>query len=128
MSDQNGQRVVVTGIGAVTPVGLTVNDYWDGLINGRSGIRSISLFDPSRLAVRIAGEAPGFDPQQHFGRKDARRMDRFSQFAVVAALEAAANAELAITDENSARTGCVIGTGIGGIVTLNQQFEVLFTR
>ncbi|MEE9276807.1 MAG: beta-ketoacyl-ACP synthase II [Dehalococcoidia bacterium] len=128
MSDQNGQCVVVTGIGAVTPLGLTVNDYWDGLVNGRSGIRSISLFDPSRLAVRIAGEAPDFDPHQHLGRKDARRMDRFSQFAVVAALEAAANAELAITDQNSARTGCVIGTGIGGIVTLNQQFEVLFTR
>ena len=128
MSNNDGDRVVVTGMGAVTPLGLTVADFWDGLLEGRSGIGPITLFDPSQLRVRIAGEAPGFDAAQYVGRKQARRMDRFSQFAVVAAMEAAADAGLIISDQNSHRTGVMIGSGIGGITTLNQQFEVMHRR
>ena len=102
MSKNDGDRVVVTGMGAVTPLGLTVADFWDGLLEGRSGIGPITLFDPSHFRVRIAGEAPGFDAAQYVGRKQARRMDRFSQFAVVAAMEAVADAELIITDQKLA--------------------------
>lgn len=121
-------RVVVTGMGAITPVGETASDFWDGLINGRSGIGPIRLFDPSRLRVRIAGEASGFDPVTHLGRKAARRMDRFSQMAVVASMEAAADADLTITEENSTRAGVMMATGIGGITSLEEQFRILVDK
>jgi 3-oxoacyl-[acyl-carrier-protein] synthase II len=121
-------RVVVTGMGAITPVGETAGDFWDGLINGRSGIGPIGLFDPARLRVKIAGEATGFDPIAHLGRKAARRMDRYSQMAVVASIEAAADAELTLTDDNSARAGVMMATGIGGITSLEEQFRILVDK
>ncbi len=124
----SGARIVVTGMGAITPVGLSVADFWDGLSHGRSGIDFITLFDTSRLEVHIAGEATDFDPQTQLGRKAARRMDRFSQFAVVAATEALTHSGYTITEEGSERVGTMIGTGIGGISTLNEQFEVMHTR
>ncbi|MCZ6544608.1 MAG: beta-ketoacyl-ACP synthase II [Chloroflexi bacterium] len=128
MSDENGARVVVTGMGAVTPVGLNVDDYWEGLVAGRSGIGPISLFDADQLTVRIAGEATGFEPTDYIERKASRRMDRFSQFAVVAAAEAVRSAGDFITEANCERVGTMIGTGIGGITTLNAQFDVLHER
>ena len=79
------RRVVVTGIGAVTPFGIGKDAFWEGLANGRSGVRRITRFDASELASQIAGEVPDFDPLQFMDRKDARRMDRFTQFAVAAA-------------------------------------------
>ncbi len=115
-------------MGAITPLGLNVAEYWDGLVQGRSGIDYITLFDSSRLRVRIAGEATGFDPLLHIDRKSVRRMDRFSQLGVAAALEAIADSGYEITAENSGRIGTMIGTGIGGITSLNEQFEILNTR
>ena len=128
MSREDGARVVITGMGAITPVGLTLAETWEGFISGRNGVATITLFDPRRLGVRIAAEAPNFDVTQHFGRKEARRMDRYSQFAVVAAREAAREAGLQLTEETSKRAGVMIGSGIGGITTTNQQYEVLFRR
>ena len=122
------RRVVVTGMGAVTPVGNTVAEYWQGLISGCNGIDTITMFDPHRLGVQIAGQTKGFDPEGHLGRKEARRMDRYSQFAVVAATEAAAVAGLQLGESNGDRAGVMIGTGIGGIMTSNAQYEILFTR
>ena len=119
---------MVTGMGAVTPVGLNVAEFWEGLTHGRSGIDFITLFDTSRLEVHIAGEATGFEAAAQVGKKAARRMDRFSQFAVVAAQEAIADSGYTITEERSERVGTMIGTGIGGISTLNEQFEVMNAR
>ena len=128
MSDQNGTRVVVTGMGAVTPVGNSVADYWDGLINGRNGIGPITIFDPHRMGVRFAGEVKNFDAKEYIGRKAARRMDRYSQLAVVAALEAAQQSELDLDAAEAERTGVMIGTGIGGITATNDGVQVMDTR
>ncbi|NLY52219.1 MAG: beta-ketoacyl-[acyl-carrier-protein] synthase II, partial [Firmicutes bacterium] len=88
------RRVVVTGIGVVTPLGIGKEAFWDGLANGRSGVRRITRFDPSELTSQIAGEVPDFEPLDYMDRKDARRMDRFTQFAVAATALALADAGL----------------------------------
>ena len=90
MSDRSATRIVVTGMGAVTPVGVSVPSFWDGLITAHNGIGPITIFDPHRMGVRFAGEVTEFQAIDFIGRKEARRMDRYSQFAVVAALEASA--------------------------------------
>jgi 3-oxoacyl-[acyl-carrier-protein] synthase II len=117
-------RVVITGMGAITPVGNDVGAMWQSLIAGRSGVGPITLFDPSMLESQFAAEVKGFDPVAILGRKDARRMDRFTQFAVAAAGQALADAQLQVTPENAPRIGCIIGTGIGGIGTLLSEAEV----
>ena len=122
------KRVVVTGMGAITPLGNTVTEYWQGLLHSRSGIGSITLFDASRHACTIAGEVKGFDPYDYLERKNAKRMDRFAQFAVCASLQALADAKFAINDLNAAQVGVLIGTGIGGIKVLEDQQEVCLTR
>lgn len=122
------KRVVVTGLGAITPVGNTVTKYWQGLLQGCSGIEPITLFDASRHACRIAGEVKGFNPCDYLERKDAKRMDRFAQFAVCASQQAIADAGLEINDLNATQVGVVIGSGIGGIKVLEDQQEVYLTR
>lgn len=122
------KRVVVTGIGAITPLGNTVTEYWQGLLQGRNGIGSITLFDASRHACRIAAEVKGFDPCDYLERKDAKRMDRFAQFAVCASQQAVADAGLAINDLNAGQVGVIIGNGIGGIKILEDQEEIYLTR
>lgn len=122
------KRVVVTGLGAITPLGNTVTEYWQGLLQGRSGIELITLFDASRHACRIAGEVKGFDPTDYLDRKDAKRMDRFAQFAVCASTQAIADAKLTINDLNAAHVGVIIGSGIGGLKVLEEQEEVYLTR
>src|SRR5918996_635338 len=115
------RRVVVTGLGAVTPLGNDVASFWDGLINGRSGIRRIESFDPSKVPSKIAGEVRGFDADAVMPRKEVRRNDRYVHFAWAATAEAMADAGLPnpITDEALAwRTGAIIGSGIGGINTM----------
>jgi 3-oxoacyl-[acyl-carrier-protein] synthase II len=114
-------RVVVTGIGAITPLGIGADVFWDGLTAGRSGIRRITAFDPSGLAVQIAGEVPGFAAKEFMDFKAARRMDRYAQFAVAAAREAVGHAGLCITDENRERIGVVVNTGGGGIPTIEAE-------
>ncbi|MGI8550929.1 MAG: beta-ketoacyl-ACP synthase II [Dehalococcoidia bacterium] len=111
---KNSERVVVTGIGAITPLGLTTAETWDNLVEGRSGIAEITSFDVTDLPVRIAGEVKGFDPQQYMDYKESKRMARFSQFAVAAASMALADAGLAVNDGNADRVGAVINTGGGG--------------
>ena len=111
------RRVVVTGLGAVTPVGNTVEEFWRRLIAGESGIAPLTAFDASLFITRIAGEVKDFNPEQLIGRKEARRMDRFTQFAFVAAREAIADANLPDDEEFKQQVGGVVGTGIGGIIT-----------
>jgi len=121
----NSRRVVVTGIGAVTPLGNTAKEFWSSVIRGRSGVGPITLFDASKLATTFAAEVRGFDPNEVIGRKDARKMDRFSQFALVAAVEAVSDSSLKIDDHNRDRIGVIMGSGIGGITTIEQQTKLV---
>jgi len=122
------KRVVVTGVGAITPIGNNPQEYWSGLISGRNGIGSITLFDASRHACKIAGEVKNFDPHQYMNPKEAKRMDRFAQFGVAASLQALADAKLKITDLNAEQIGVMIGTGIGGIKVLEDQQTIYLTK
>ncbi|MGA8533239.1 MAG: beta-ketoacyl-ACP synthase II [Candidatus Tumulicola sp.] len=111
------RRVVVTGLGAVTPIGNNRRDFWQRLIAGESGVAPITAFDATDFATRIAAEVKDFRPEELLGRKEARRMDRFTQFAVVAAREAIEDANLPDDQAFKQRTGAILGTGIGGIIT-----------
>jgi 3-oxoacyl-[acyl-carrier-protein] synthase II len=122
------KRVVVTGMGMLTPVGIDVASTWDALVHGRSGIALVERFETDDLDVRIAGEVKGFDPNQYLDKKEARRMDRFLQLGMVAAQEAVKNAELKITPEEAERTGVLVGSGIGGIGTIVDAAITLHTR
>ena len=122
------KRVVVTGLGCVSPVGNNVNDTWQALLVGKSGAATITTFDASAHKTRFAAEVKGFDPLALFGTRDARKMDRFTQFATAAALEALAHSNLTIDESNRDRVGILIGTGIGGINTLIEQYEVMKQR
>jgi len=128
MANLELKRVVVTGLGAITPIGNNLTQYWEGLLSGRNGIAPITLFDASRHDCRIAGEVKGFDPHDYLDRKEAKRMDRFSQFAIAASRQALADAKLTIDDLNADRVGVIIGTGVGGLKVLEDQQEVLLTR
>ncbi|MCM1982765.1 beta-ketoacyl-ACP synthase II [Lyngbya confervoides] len=128
MTHSELKRVVVTGMGAITPIGNTLSDYWESLMAGRSGIAPITHFDASAHNCRIAGEVKGFDPESYMNRKDAKRMDRFAQFAVAASKQAIADAGLEINDRNAADIGIIIGTGIGGLKVLEDQQEIYLTR
>ena len=121
-------RVVVTGIGAVTPLGLNIDTTWEGLIAGKSGIDYITQFDTNGFETRIAAEVKGFEPTDFLGRKEARRMDRFSQLAVVAATQAVEDAKLEISDGIRDDTGVLVGSGIGGLMTLSEQLSILIER
>lgn len=122
------QRVVITGIGAVTPCGLDMASTWDNVRNGRSGIRKITLFDTSDFKVKIAGEAHGYDPLNSMTRKEARRRDRFSQFAVTAAEEAVLQAGLTLEGEDRWDTGVYIGCGTGGVATYQSQQSIMDSK
>jgi 3-oxoacyl-[acyl-carrier-protein] synthase II len=128
MANWQMKRVVVTGLGAITPIGNNLTEYWDGLLSGRNGIGAITLFDASKHACRIAGEVKGFDPYEYLDRKEAKRMDRFTQFAVVATKQAVADAKFVIDDLNAERVGVLIGTGVGGLRILENQHEVYLTK
>ena len=118
-------RVVVTGMGAVTPVGNDVPTTWKNVVEGRSGVGKITLFDATDLETRIAAEVKGFDPVALFGAKAARRMDRYTQFALAAAQEAVADARLTFGPGNNERVAVIVGTGVGGMGTLVQQVHQL---
>jgi 3-oxoacyl-[acyl-carrier-protein] synthase II len=122
------RRVVVTGMGVISPLGNNLDATWQGLIEGRSGIGYITAFDTSNFPVRIAGEVKGFDPLDYLDRKTARRMDPFQHYAFAAATEALHQANLEITPANAARVGVLIGSGIGGIQVLSAQYQVLYER
>jgi len=121
-------RVVITGLGCVSPLGNTVQETWEALLAGKSGAGPITHFDASQHKTRFAAEVKGFDGIAIFGVRDARKMDRFTQFALAATLEALAQAGLRIDEANRDRVGILIGTGIGGIGTLLEQADVLRGR
>lgn len=124
-----GRRVVITGLGLITPVGNDVASNWEALLSGVSGCATIRAFDPSDLPVRFAGEVKGFDPTEYLDRKEVKRTDRFTQFALVGTAQAIENAGLGDTpDIPHDRFGVITGSGIGGIITLEEQHKVYLNR
>ncbi len=117
------KRVVVTGIGALTPIGNTVPNYWNGLVNGVSGADFITNFDATKFKTRFACELKGFNPEDHLERKEARKLDRFAQVAIVAAHEAVTNAGLDNPDLNKDRIGVIWASGIGGMITFIEEMS-----
>ena len=111
------KRVVVTGMGALTPIGNNLEDYWKGLVSGRSGAAPITHFDASKFKTKFACEVKGFDPAQHFDRKEARKIDKFSQYAMVVADEAVKDAGITTQNADPDRVGVIWGSGIGGLDT-----------
>ncbi|MCS7258193.1 MAG: beta-ketoacyl-ACP synthase II [candidate division WOR-3 bacterium] len=122
------RRVVVTGLGVVSCLGVDVNTFWNNLLAGKSGISRITRFDPSTLPVQIAGEVKDFDPSKKFDAKTLRRYDRFTQFAMWAALDAVNDAGLDFSKEDKNRIGVIIGSGMGGIETWERQHEIFLTK
>jgi 3-oxoacyl-[acyl-carrier-protein] synthase II len=122
------RRVVITGMGAVTPLGQDVETFWTNLVAGKSGVGTMTLCDPTGYPCRIAGEVRDFDPGQYLDAKEARRMARFSQLAVAAAGMAVASARLDMAQEDSYRVGVVLGNGNGGFPTLEENCRVLASR
>ncbi|MFC2016801.1 beta-ketoacyl-ACP synthase II [Chloroflexota bacterium] len=121
-------RVVVTGMGVLSPLGLDISSTWEALIAGKSGIDYITLFDPEPMETKFAGEVKGFEPTDYINRKDIRRMDRFAQLAVAASLQAVKQAGLQINSMNQDNIGVIVGSGIGGLTTLFEQIRVLLER
>ncbi|AGT31131.1 3-oxoacyl-ACP synthase [Geobacillus genomosp. 3] len=122
------RRVVVTGMGAVTPLGNDVETTWKNIIAGQSGIDTVTRVNPDDFPAKVAAEVKGFDPASFMDRREARKMDRFTQYAVAAALMAVKDAKLEINEQNAERVGVWIGSGIGGMETFEQQFEIFQQR
>ncbi len=121
-------RVVITGMGVITPVGNDVETYWHSLMNGISGIGPITHFDTTGYTTRIAGEVKDFDPTKFIDKKEARRMDRYCQFAVSAAKMAREDAALDMNTVDGHRVGVILGSGIGGVATMEEQKQVLMEK
>lgn len=128
MTNRQNKRVVITGLGAITPIGKNLADYWDSLLQGRSGVGAVTLFDASEHACQIAAEVKNFDPHEYLDKKDAKRMDRFAQFGVCASIQAIADAQLEINELNADQVGVLIGTGVGGLRIMETQNENLLTK
>ena len=125
----NGRkRIVVTGMGAVTPLGEGVTQFWDSLVAGRSGVGPMTLADPTDYPCRISGEVSGFDPEQYIEKREARRLARFSQLAIAAAGEAMRNACLSAGKVDSERMGVYLGNGNGGFPTIDESMRILMER
>ena len=122
------KRIVITGIGLITSIGLDKKEPWQSLISGNSGIDTISCFDPEAYETKIAAEVKGFDPTILIGKKESRRLDRFSQFAVASSIQALEDANIDMENEDQSRIGVMIGSGVGGIITLSEQYSVLEKR
>jgi 3-oxoacyl-[acyl-carrier-protein] synthase II len=123
-----GRRVAVTGLGAITPVGHEKDQLWESLCNGKSGISNITSFDTTGQDVLIAGEASDFEPSKWFDKKEERRLDRFTQFAVASAALAIEDSGLDLDKVDKSKAGAIIGTGIGGIIEIEAQHKVLLER
>jgi 3-oxoacyl-[acyl-carrier-protein] synthase II len=122
------KRVVITGIGVITPIGIGKEAYWDALKNGRSGFGRISFFDPSQYTCQIDAEVKDFQPEVFIDKKKVRRMDRFTQFAVAAARMAVEDARLDFSKENLERCGVIVGSGIGGLTTIEDEHKILLEK
>ncbi|MFH1097261.1 MAG: beta-ketoacyl-ACP synthase II [Candidatus Desantisbacteria bacterium] len=119
------KRVVITGIGVIAPVGLNKDDFWKSLIEGKSGVSRIDAFDPEDFPCQIAAQVRGFEPSLYMDKKDVRRTDRFCQLAIGAAMQAVADARLDMSVEDAPRVGVYIGSGIGGVSTIEREAKVL---
>ncbi len=128
MTANHDARVVVTGIGALTPLGMNMSTTWEGLIAGKSGIDYITLCDRTNLLAKFAGEVKGFDPTNYMSRKDAHRMDRFAQLAVAASLQAVEHSRIKIDSTNEDNIAIIVGSGIGGLTTLFEQTKALLEK
>ncbi|WP_408010700.1 beta-ketoacyl-ACP synthase II [Pseudalkalibacillus sp. A8] len=122
------KRVVITGLGTVSPLGNDTETTWTNIINGKSGIGELTRRDKDQFPVKVAGEATEFDPTQFMDKKDVRKMDRFTQFAIAATQMAVKDADLTITEEIAPRVGVWIGSGIGGMETYEQQFQIFMEK
>lgn len=122
------QRVVVTGLGMVTPLGVTADDSWEGLIAGRPGIRRITQFEASAFSTQIAGEVNGFNPEDYIEPKEIKKMDRFIHFAIAATTMALKDSGLKITEKNAERTGVIVGSGMGGLHAIERYHSVLIEK
>ena len=122
------RRVVVTGLGAITPVGNNVDEFWDGLISGKCGIDQITLFDTENFKVKLAGEVKNFNVEDHFDRREAKRLDRFSHFALVAARELMKDSKLDVSSIDATRFGVAVSSGIGGLQTIENNAKILFEK
>jgi 3-oxoacyl-[acyl-carrier-protein] synthase II len=121
-------RVVITGIGAISPLGLNVAELWNGLLAGKSGIAPITLFDTAEYTTKIAGEVKGFDPEQNFDKKEIKKLDPFARFAIAAAREAIAQSGLDKESEDLTRIGVIVGSGIGGMLSFEEETRKLVTK
>ena len=122
------RRVVVTGLGVISPVGKNKEDFWSSLINGRSGIGPLTTFDCNAYDSRIAGEVKGFTPHPFIPKKEARRMEKFVQFAVSAAKESVDDSGLEIGNEDPFRIGVLVGSGIGSLRIIEEQYKLILER
>jgi len=128
MTEQNGRRVVVTGMGAITPLGNNIDEYWRNLVNGESGIDWITIVDPGPYPCKVSGDVKDFDPVEYMDRKDARRMANFSQYAVAATRQALADAGLNEGDVEAERMGVSMGNGFGGLPNTDQAVRTIVER
>lgn len=125
---QGHPRVVITGTGVISPVGKDTNSFWESLVEGRHGIAPLTMFDASIYKVKLAAEVKDFDPMLYMDRKEARRMDRYCQFAVAAAKEAVESSGIVFGDMDPFEVGVIIGTGVGGLHTMQTQYEELLLK
>ena len=123
-----GRRVVITGLGAITPIGNNVQDFWKGIKEGKCGIDEITHFDASEYKVKLAAEVKGYNPEDYFDRKAAKRLDTFSQFAIIAAKEAWNDSKLDKETENMERVGVILGSGIGGLETMEREMAAIHEK
>ena len=122
------RRVVITGLGAITPIGNNVDEFWEGIRTGRCGIDVIKSFDVTNFKVKLAAELKEYDPEKYFDKREAKRLDKFSQYAIIASKEAWQDSGLDREKENMERVGVVIGSGIGGIETIETENQKCFTK
>ncbi len=122
------KRIVITGLGAISPIGIGKDEFWEGLMEGRNGIGKITRFDATEYKSQIAGEVKDFDPTKYIDKKESKRMDRYAQFAVAATKMALEDAGLNLEKEDCDRIGTYVGAGIGGIETMNEQYKKLFDK
>lgn len=122
------KRVVITGLGAITPIGNTVEEFWSGIKEGKCGIDKITHFDTENFKVKLAGEIKNYNPENYFEKREANRLDKFSQYAIIASREAWNDSKLDKTKENMERVGVVIGSGIGGLETIEQNCKKMYEK
>ncbi|MCI8587936.1 MAG: beta-ketoacyl-[acyl-carrier-protein] synthase II, partial [Clostridia bacterium] len=122
------KRVVITGIGAITPIGNNAEEFWKGIKEGKCGIDEITLFDTTDQKVKLAAEVKGYNPEEYFEKKRLNRIDRFSQFAIIAAREAMKDSGITSENTNMEKLGVIVSSGIGGLETIEEQVENCYQK